>query len=121
MLMCIVLFNMNCSVYLMNRNCTVCNMEIEKKNCLKDRAVCKTFYNKNAGKNNNNGLIQNENFTSNQQPEIENVKITKNNAKTLEFQHMKITPMLLLAQETLAKLIICSKYLKKYVTKDLFI
>ena len=36
------------------------------------------------------------------------------------FQTMKIMPMSLLVQETLAKLSTCSKNLKKKVTKDLF-
>ena len=38
----------------MNKNCTVCNMELDVVNYLKHRTVCKTCYNKNRRKNNNN-------------------------------------------------------------------
>ena len=37
----------------------------------------------------------------------------KNTTTTLTFQHMNITPMLVLVQETLVKPIACSKCLKK--------
>ena len=37
----------------------------------------------------------------------------RNNVNNQMLQHMKITPMLLLAQETLGKLFTCSKYLRK--------
>ena len=85
----------------MNRMCNTCNIEIDESNYLKDRTVCKSCYNKNRRKNDNNTTIQN------QQPKIDNIKKTM--ATTLMFQHMKITPTSLLAQETLVKPITCSK------------
>ena len=57
----------------MKRICNTCNIEIDEKNYLKDRTVCKSCYNKNRRKNNNNTMIQH------QQPEI--VKINSNNVK----------------------------------------
>ena len=51
---------------------------------------------------------------------IEKPKIDNVNEKFL-FQNLKITLMLLLVLETLGRLITCQKYLKKKVTKDLFI
>ena len=89
----------------MTRICYNCNIEIDKNNYLKDRTVSKICYNKNRRKNNNNTIIQS------QQPKVKKSTITM--TSTLMFQHMKITPMLLLAQETLAKPITCSKWLKK--------
>ena len=51
----------------MNRNCSVCNIKTDEKNCLKDRTVCKSCYDKNRRKNKNNyTLIQN------QQPKSDN-------------------------------------------------
>ena len=55
----------------MNRICNTCNIEIDSINYLKDRTVCRSCYNKNIRKNNNNILIQN------QQPKID--KINNNN------------------------------------------
>ena len=53
----------------MNRNCTVCDIKIDKSNYLKDRTVGKSCYNKNRRKNNNiNTLIQS------QQPKSDNSK-----------------------------------------------
>ena len=65
----------------MNRNCSVCKIKIHKKNCLKVRTVCKSCYNKNRRRNNNNALIQNEFITSNEQPNVlvKNVFNYKNN------------------------------------------
>ena len=37
-----------------NKNCTVCNMELDVVNYLKHRTACKTCYNRNRRKNNNN-------------------------------------------------------------------
>ena len=44
----------------MSRNCSVCNITIDKNNYLKDRSVCKSCYNKNRRENKNNTLIQSE-------------------------------------------------------------
>ena len=37
-----------------NKNCTVCNMKLDVVNYLKHRTDCKSCYNKNRRKNNNN-------------------------------------------------------------------
>ena len=37
----------------MNKNCTVCNINIDKDNYKKDRTVCKSCYNGKKRKNNN--------------------------------------------------------------------
>ena len=44
----------------MNRNCSACNIMIDKNNFKKDRTVCKTCYNKNKRKNNNIILTPND-------------------------------------------------------------
>ena len=77
----------------MNRICNTCNIEIDEKNYLKDRTVCKSCYNKNRRKNNNDTIINNQ----------KSIKSTITMSTTLVFQNMKIMPMLLLAQETWAK------------------
>ena len=41
----------------MNRNCSACNIMIDKNNYKKDRTVCKTCYNKNKGKNNDKDTL----------------------------------------------------------------
>ena len=56
----------------MNRVCNTCNIEIDEINYMKDRTVCKSCYNKNRGKNNNNTIIQNE------QPKIDKIKNNNN-------------------------------------------
>ena len=63
----------------MNRNCSACNIMIDINKYKKDRTVCKTCYNKNKRKNNNNTLPPNKINTSYQQPNIENVnnKVSK--------------------------------------------
>ena len=50
----------------MNRNCSVCNIKTDEKNCLKDRTVCKSCYDKNRKNKTNYTLIQN------QQPKSDN-------------------------------------------------
>ena len=62
----------------MNRICYTCNKEIAEKNYLKDRTVCKSCYNKNRGKNNNNPLIQN------QQTKIDKINKNNDNVSTYE-------------------------------------
>ena len=88
----------------MNRNCSACNIIIDIKNYKKDRTVCKTCYNKNKRKNNNNTLPPNKVNTSCQQPNIEKdnnknkLKINNNkennpNASTYEnHRHVVIGP-----------------------------
>ena len=65
----------------MNRNCTACDIMIDKNNYKKDRTVCKTCYNKNKRKNNIDKLPTKKINTSYQQPNIENVD---NNPSTYE-------------------------------------
>ena len=60
----------------MNRNCNICNIEIDENIYLKDRSVCKTCFNKNRRKNKISPLIQN------QQPKID--KINNDNDSTYE-------------------------------------
>ena len=55
----------------MNRICNICNIKTHGKKYLNDRTVCKSCYNKNRRKNNNNTIIQN------QRPKID--KINNNN------------------------------------------
>ena len=59
----------------MNRNCTACDIMIDINNYKKDRTVCKTCYNKNKRKNNNDKLPTKKINTSYQHPNIENVNI----------------------------------------------
>ena len=59
-----------------NKNCSACNIKVDKDNYKKDRTVCKDCYNKKKRENNNNTLIKN------QQPKIDNVN-TNNNNRTL--------------------------------------
>ena len=55
----------------MDQICNTCNIEIDENNYLKDRTVCRSCYNKNRRKNNNNTKIQN------QQPKLD--KVNNNN------------------------------------------
>ena len=84
----------------MNRNCSVRNIKIDKRNYLKDRTVCKSCYKKNRRKP--------EIMTSHQQPKIENVNNNKNNVNNPSVPtNENFDQMLLLVQETLVKLITC--------------
>ena len=69
----------------MNRNCSACNVMIDINNYKENRTVCKTCYNKNKRKNNNNTLSPKEKNTSYQQPNIEDAnnkkKLKGNNGK----------------------------------------
>ena len=89
----------------MNRNCSVCNIKIDKNYYLKDRTVCKCCNNKNRRKK--KILL----LTNNQKSKT--LRITKTMSTTLVFQHMKTTAMFLLDHPTSVKLITCSKYLEK--------
>ena len=67
----------------MNRNCSACNIKTDLKNYKGDRTVCKTCYNKNKRKNNNN-LLPSETITaSHQQPKIEKINNNNNKNRTL--------------------------------------
>ena len=57
----------------MNRNCTACDIMIDINNYKKDRTVCRTCYNKNKRKNNNDTLPTKKINTSYQHPNAENV------------------------------------------------
>ena len=43
-----------------NKNCTVCNIKIDKDNYKKDRTVCESWYNGKKRKNNNNTSQHNQ-------------------------------------------------------------
>ena len=77
----------------MNRNCSICDIMIDEIIYLKHRTICKNCDNENRRKIHNNTITGNEFVTTPQQPKI-------NKSTTTKFQHMKITPMLLLVQET---------------------
>ena len=83
----------------MNRNCITCNIEIGKNNYLKNTTVWKNCYIK----------IEERTKINNQK----SIKSTTTMTTALMFQHMKITFMFLSVQETLAKLLSCSKHLKE--------
>ena len=61
----------------MNRNCSSCNIKIVTKNYKKYRSVCKSYYNKNKRKNNNNII-----FTPIQQTKIE-IEYNNNNSSLI--------------------------------------
>ena len=63
----------------MNRDCSVCNIKVDKNTYLKNRSVCKSCYNTNRRRNKNSTITQNKNVTSDQQPKIENVNKNNNN------------------------------------------
>ena len=74
----------------MNRICSACNVSKDKKNCLKDRTVCKSCYNKHRRKSNNT-IIENEVRTSHQQPKFN--EINNNNVSAYEkHRHVIIGP-----------------------------
>ena len=60
----------------MNRNCSICNIKIDKNNYLKHKTVCKSCYNKNRRKN---IKIEKEIHTKPQQQKIDNVNDPNNN------------------------------------------
>ena len=91
----------------MNRNCSVCNIKIHKKNYLKDSTVCKNCYNKNRRKNNHNVLIRNEINNSHQQPKIENVNNTKNNVNNPSVSTYENHTYVVIGPKTLARPITC--------------
>ena len=90
--------------------CFACNIKTDWNIYLKDRTVCKSCY-KKTEKNHNNAPTQIEINISNHKPKHEN--INRKTSTILVFQHMKFSLMLLLAQETMAKLITWWKHLKK--------
>ena len=61
------------------KNCTACNIKLDKNKNRKDRINCKKFYYKKKRKNSNNTLIQNEFTASHQQPNIKNFNINNEN------------------------------------------
>ena len=72
------------------KNCSACNINLDKKNSKKHRIVCKDCYNKKERKSNTNTLPPNKNNTSYQQPNIENVN---NDVSTYEnHRHVVIGP-----------------------------
>ena len=62
----------------MNPICKIFNIEINEKYYLKDRTVCKSCYNKNRRKNNNNTLIQNQKPKSDNKKKIKVVNFVNN-------------------------------------------
>ena len=61
-----------------NKNCSACNIKLDTNNYSKDRTICKSFYNINRRKNNENTLIKN------QQPKNQTVNnINNNNSRSL--------------------------------------
>ena len=63
-----------------NKNCSVCNIKLDKNNYTKDRTVCRDCYNKRKRKNK---LVQNEITISYEQPKIENGNNNNNNRTLL--------------------------------------
>ena len=66
---------MDCSVYQMNRNCSVSNIVIDENNYLRHRTICKKCFNESRRKNNNNSKTENE---------IEQTKIKNNIVSNFE-------------------------------------
>ena len=60
-----------------NRNCSACNIKLDKDHYKRDRTVCKDCYNKKKRNSNNKTLIQNH------QPKIEKVNKNNNNNRIL--------------------------------------
>ena len=58
-----------------NKNCSVCNIKLDKDNYKKDRTGCKECYNKKKRKNSKNNLIQNEMNTSYQQSKLNSINV----------------------------------------------
>ena len=88
---------------------------IDKKNYLKVRAVCKSCYNKNRRKNNNNALIRNEFITSNEQPNVlmENVDNYKNNVNNPSVSTYDNHACVVIGQRKVAKIYYMLKILEK--------
>ena len=95
----------------MNRICNTCNIEIDENNCLKDRTVCKSCYNRNRRKN--------------QQPKSDVKKKTKvvdslnnnNNNRTLIIESSncgKIYPMNRILFQKQERIFIITKSLNQY-------
>ena len=66
----------------MNRNCSACNIKIDKNKYVKHRTICKKSHNENRRKINNNTITKNEIDTTPQQPKVD--KINNNNVSTFE-------------------------------------
>ena len=87
-----------------NKFCTTCKLKIDETIYKKDRTVCKSCYNKKEKK-----IITV--YSKNQESRMLTIKIlfrrNKNMRASQMFSHLKIIPLLFLAQETEAKLITC--------------
>ena len=59
--------------------CTACNIKVDSNKYLTGRTVCKSCYEKNKRKKNNNALIGTEIITSHQQPKNDNVNNNNDN------------------------------------------
>ena len=72
----------------MNGNCSACNIKIDINYYKRDRTVCKTCYNKNERKNNNNTIPRKTITASHQQAKLKTLKITitKTDHSSLDFQ-----------------------------------
>ena len=93
----------------MNRNCSACNIMIDINIYKKNRTVCKTCYNKNKRKNNNNTLPPNKINTSYQQPNFENV----NNKKKLKIKNNKDNNVIVSTYENHCDVVIGSSNVDK--------
>ena len=94
----------------MDRNCNTCNIEIDEKNYLKIRTVGKSCYNKNRRKNNNNGLIQNQ-----------QAKINKNNDNNRNVSTYENHAYVVIGARNVDKTHFMLKMLGKQVTRNRFI
>ena len=85
---------------------------------MKDRTVRRSWYNKNTRKNTNHTTIEKEIGTSTQQSEIDNVN--NKNANTIVSTYENHANVVI-GPRNVGKTYYKFKYLKKEVTKDLFI
>ena len=86
-----------------NKNCSACNIKLDKDKYQKHRTVCKNCYDRKKRKNSDNTLIQK------QQPKINNVNKNNNNRSTFlvgRFFHVKH--------------ILCWKFFHEYNLIDIF-
>ena len=92
------------------RFCTVCNIKIVSNIYLKDRTVCRSFYNKDRK---NNTLIQNEINTSHQQRKIENANNKGNNVNNPSVSTYESHAYVVIGQRNVGKTYYMLKILEK--------
>ena len=100
-----------------NKNCSACNIKLDKNNYKKDRTVCRDCYNEKKRKNNVNTLPPNKSNTSYHQPFIENV----NTPQQSKIENNNNNRTLLVGPSFSGKTYLMLKILSRISDRDIYI